>query len=187
MQNEKEFTNWVDTYSDMLFAYLIKHGLPREVARDILQETFLAAWRNMENFRGEASVKNWLFVILKSKITDHYRKLSNKVLVESIETDQSSNYFFDGDEHWSKGAYPRQFKGNFDTPGETREFYKLLRSCGNKLKEIQNAVFSMKYIDDLPSEEICKVLNISSSNYWVIIHRAKVQLRACLQKNWMEK
>ncbi len=186
MQSEKKFTTWVEDYSDILFGYLLKHGLPKEIARDILQETFLAAWRNMDSFRAEASVKNWLFVILKNKITDHYRKLANKVSENSIDLDTVGEHFFDNSDHWNKGAYPQNFKGNFESPVETKEFYKLLRTCGNRLKEIQNAVFSMKYIEGLSSEEICKELNISSSNYWVLIHRAKLQLRACLQKNWME-
>ncbi|WP_408132213.1 sigma factor-like helix-turn-helix DNA-binding protein [Klebsiella pneumoniae] len=56
-----------------------------------------------------------------------------------------------------------------------------------KLKEIQHAVFSMKYLDDIDSDEICKQLNITASNYWVLIHRAKTQLRSCLEKNWFTK
>ena len=143
MQNEKEFTNWVDTYSDMLFGYLLKHGVDREIARDILQETFLAAWRNMENFRAEASVKNWLFVILKSKVTDYYRKASNKVEMETIKNDYNNSAFFDGEEHWSKGMFPGKFNGSFDNPAETKEYYKMLHTCSNKLKQIQNAVFAM--------------------------------------------
>ena len=93
--------------------------------------------------------------------------------------------FFDEREHWRKGMYPRQWSVDFSNTAETKEFYKVFRSCGGKLKELQNAVFVMKYIDGLESGEICKELSISASNYWVLIHRAKVQLRACLEKNWM--
>ncbi|TAH09832.1 MAG: DUF1492 domain-containing protein [Sphingobacteriia bacterium] len=63
----------------------------------------------------------------------------------------------------------------------------ILAKCKTKLKEIQAAVFNLKYIEDLTSEEICKELNITASNYWVLIHRAKIQLRSCLESNWMLK
>ena len=68
---------------------------------------------------------------------------------------------------------------------ETKEFYKILDYCKKKLQEMQHNVFVMKYMEDLDAEEICKVLNISSSNYWVIIHRAKLQLRKCIEQNWV--
>ena len=68
---------------------------------------------------------------------------------------------------------------------ETKEFYGILDFCKKKLQEMQQSVFVMKYMDDLSAEEICKVLNISSSNYWVLIHRAKLQLRKCLELNWI--
>ena len=65
------------------------------------------------------------------------------------------------------------------------EFMHVLNECKNRLNEVQNAVFTMKYIDGEDSEMICKELNISSSNYWVLVHRAKLKLRECLEKNWM--
>ena len=68
---------------------------------------------------------------------------------------------------------------------ETNEFYSVLNECKKKLQDLQQSVFSMKYLEELESVEICKALGISSSNYWVLIHRAKLQLRACLEKNWI--
>jgi DNA-directed RNA polymerase specialized sigma24 family protein len=76
---------------------------------------------------------------------------------------------------------------NFSNTVETKEFYQAFHGCSKKLKELQSTVFVMKYVDGLESEEICRELSLSSSNYWVLIHRAKVQLRACLEKNWMQK
>ncbi|MEO7530302.1 MAG: sigma factor-like helix-turn-helix DNA-binding protein, partial [Sediminibacterium sp.] len=61
----------------------------------------------------------------------------------------------------------------------------VLDGCKRKLQQVQQAVFSMKYMEDLDSTEICKALGITSSNYWVLIHRAKLQLRTCLEKNWI--
>jgi len=68
---------------------------------------------------------------------------------------------------------------------QQKEFYQVLENCKKKLQQQQQAVFVMKYMEDMDADEICKALNITSSNYWVLIHRAKLGLRACLEKNWI--
>lgn len=186
-EKEAEFRRWVEDYSDQLYNYAVQRRFDAVDARDLLQETFLAAWRNMDNYKGQASVKNWLYIILKSKITDYFRKAANKVVIESIHNDHNDDTYFDAKGHWAQSAYPKPLHVNFDDTLEAREFNDAIRNCSSKLKQIQNTVFIMKYVDGLESEDICTSLGISTSNYWVIIHRAKVQLRACLQKNWMSK
>jgi RNA polymerase sigma-70 factor (ECF subfamily) len=116
-------------------------------------------------------------------LIDHYRKSASGLAGRTQELADETG-FFDEDEHWAKGFYPQDWSGGADRQLNTREFYKILHACKNRLKELQAAVFSMKYLDDMDSEEICRELGISSSNYWVLMHRAKVQLRACLEKNW---
>lgn len=189
MQNEKEseFKQWVYQYSDQLYAYALNRRFSEADARDLLQETFLAAWRNLDNYKREASVKNWLFLILKNKINDHFRKAVNKMEIESIHHENNEDAYFDEQGHWSRNAYPKQWPMNFNDKVEVKEFQAAVRQCGSKLKQIQNTVFALKYVEGLESDAICKHLGITASNYWVIIHRAKVQLRACLQKNWMTK
>lgn len=182
---EEIFRKWVDDYSDLLYRYSLAHLNDEELAKDQVQETFLAAWRNIEGYSGEASVKNWLFVILKRKIVDHFRKSSTKWEVEMVHNEHHDASFFDEEDHWRKGMYPKEWSVNFSDRTESKEFYEVFKSCGKKLKEIQNSVFIMKYVDGFESEEICKELGITASNYWVLIHRAKVHLRACLEKNWM--
>ena len=184
MDNETIFRQWMNDHADALYRYSLRCLNNPELCKDMVQETFLAAWRNMDTYRGEASVKNWLFLILKHKLTDHFRKSHTQLAtIQQVHNDQA---FFDEQDHWRKGMYPKQWSVDFSNTAETKEFYKVFRSCGKKLKELQNAVFVMKYVDGLESEEICKELSLSPSNYWVLIHRAKVQLRACLEKNWMQ-
>ncbi|HYC28217.1 MAG TPA: sigma-70 family RNA polymerase sigma factor [Chitinophagaceae bacterium] len=184
MDKQTIFRQWMTDHADVLYRYSLRCLNDEELCKDMVQETFLAAWRNMDTYRSEASVKNWLFVILKSKITDHFRK-SHTQLVDSIKQEHNDHTFFDEQDHWRKGVYPKQWSVDFSNQVETKEFYKVFQSCGKKLKELQNTVFVMKYVDGLDSEDICKELALSPSNYWVLIHRAKVQLRACLEKNWM--
>jgi RNA polymerase sigma-70 factor (ECF subfamily) len=186
MEKETIFRTWVSKHSDALYRFALQRLQEEDLCKDLVQEAFLAAWRNLDGYKGEASVKNWLFVILKSKITDHYRKAHTRMEVETVRQEHNDQTFFDEEEHWRKGAYPQHWSVNVSNQVEAKEFQQVFRSCGKKLKEIQNAVFVMKYVDGMNSDEIRKELGLTSSNYWVLLHRAKVQLRACLEKNWIQ-
>ena len=185
--NQQRASQWVHEYSDMLYNHTAQRVKDTQTAKDIVQETFLAAWRNIETYNGEASVKTWLFAILKNKIIDHYRKVSTRVSNDMVSIDNSASDFFDKGGAWKSGAQPQEWSEGSNSRIETKEFFSILKACRNKLKELQNTVFSLKYLDGLECEEICKELNITPTNYWVIVHRAKVQLRTCLEKNWFEK
>lgn len=173
---------WVDKYSDELYRYTIVRVPDSGFAEDIVQETFLNAWRARETYKGEASEKNWLYAICKNKIIDHFRKQKNSIVNLSTEEE---DIYFDEVEHWRKETTPLEWGTGNELPVETKEFYSVLEKCKSKLKDIQQSVFVMKYMEDMETEIICKVLNITSSNYWVLIHRCKLHLRSCLEKNWL--
>lgn len=179
--------NWVKNYSEQLFRFALQRVNDRENAKDIVQETFLAAYKNLENFKGEVSEKNWLFIILKNKIIDYYRKKSNQLFSELGECEEAFENYFDETGHWKKEFAPRNWNANYNNPVESKEFFEILDRCLRKLSEITRIVFTLKYLDEKESEEICKELMITSSNYWVMIHRAKLQLRTCIEKNWFVK
>lgn len=186
MSAQLDATKWVNEYGDMLYRYALPRVNDSELAKDLVQDTFLAAWRNHDNFKGEISEKNWLYAILKNKIIDHFRKAATR-LTDSLPGMADDDPYFDEAQHWKQVAYPTEWNTDSDGLITKKEFYEVLRNCKNKLKQIQDTVFTMKYLDGMDSEEICKVLNLTTSNYWVLIHRAKLQLRACLEKNWFTK
>jgi RNA polymerase sigma-70 factor (TIGR02943 family) len=173
----EKFKTWVHSYSDMLYSHTIQRGFDRDTARDIVQETFYSAWKGMASFEGKASAKNWLFVILKNKITDHYRKSQNH-------WQPSEQNYFEDNGHWEKTAYPKELVIDPRDQSDRSEFDRILETCSSKLSSIQKAVFFMKYVDEVDSEIICTELSITVNNYWTMLHRAKVQLRDCLQKKW---
>jgi RNA polymerase sigma-70 factor (TIGR02943 family) len=177
--------NWVANYADMLFAYARPRVNDTQVAEDLVQETFLSAWKAREGFKGEASEKSWLFTILKNKIIDHYRKKAKDLIQTGNEKD-ATDAFFDQHEHWTDQDGPSNWSTAASDPLQQKEFYTVFEKCKKKLQVLQQSVFIMKYIDDLSADEICKALNITPSNYWVLIHRAKLGLRACLEKNWIQ-
>lgn len=174
---------WIQKYADPLYAYTVVRVNDSGVAEDLVQETFLSAWKSRDSYKGEASEKNWLFAICKNKIIDHYRKKASAI-VQTAELNTAEQNFNE-EEHWTRESGPKDWGIDYNKRIETKEFYSILTLCRKKLQEMQQTVFDMKYLEDLDSAEICKVLNISASNYWVLIHRAKLQLRACLEKNWI--
>jgi RNA polymerase sigma-70 factor (ECF subfamily) len=183
--SEAEFRKWVEDHSDLLFSYALKRVSDEGFSKDLVQETFLAAWRNKDKFRGDSSLKTWLFTIIRSKIVDHFRKMNTEAVVHEIREDHQDGIYFDQEDHWRKGMYPSALSVDFHSPTESRDFLLVFDSCSRKLKQLQHAVFVLKYVEELDSDRICEVLGLSSSNYWVLVHRAKVQLRACLEKNWL--
>ncbi len=183
MSHKLQPEQWVENYSDKLYAFTKARVQSDETARDIVQDTFLSAWGSKDSYRGEASEKSWLYTICRNKITDHYRK-SVRSLKEAGLEDYGSEYFNEQG-NWKATAVPKAWAVDSSTTAvETKEFYKVLNECKNRLKELQKAVFVMKYLDDMDSDEICKELQITPSNYWVLMHRAKLQLRECLEHNW---
>lgn len=173
--------SWVAKYSDELFSFAFIRVSDEDTARDLIQDTFLSALRNKESFKGEISEKNWLYLILKNKIIDHYRKNSKSQNVR-ISEDDSEDEFFDEAGHWKKEALPNPFNQSVNNQQHSFEFYEILEKCKRKLNELQLNLFSMKFLDEIDSEEICKELEISSSNYWVLIHRIKLKIRKCIEK-----
>ncbi|RYE54591.1 MAG: sigma-70 family RNA polymerase sigma factor [Sphingobacteriales bacterium] len=179
---------WVVNYADYLYSYAIRRIEDEEMARDLVQETFLAALERLHGFEGRSTERTWLTSILKNKIIDAYRKKSSRLTnarnISNGETG-SEEFFNPADGHWKETHLPQEFAREADDPLLSKEFHITLRSCMRKLPALWHAIFTMKHMDDLATEKICKELNITAANFWVIIHRTKVNLRACLQKNWI--
>ena len=176
---------WIDLHADYLFNYTIVRVNKTEIAKDIVQETFLAALKAMKNFEGKASERTWLIAILKRKIIDYYRKInSNKGKAEV-----RMNFYNDGESEgeWIEERVPQTWGSDADKGIETEELGAALTKCIDKLPEKYAMVFKMKTIQDFETEEICKELDITASNLWVIIHRARTQLRKCMEDNWFIK
>jgi RNA polymerase sigma-70 factor (ECF subfamily) len=172
---------WISLYSDYLFNYTISRVNDREIAKDLVQDTFFAGLKSMKNFKGEASERTWLISILKRKIIDYYRKInSNKGKAEvRMSYNNESN---EGD--WLEERVADNYEKNAEDAIENTELEAAIYSCLSKLPEKQATVFKMKTILGYDTETICNELNITASNLWVIIHRARVAMADCMEKNW---
>lgn len=179
---------WVTKYADYLYAYAITRINNEEQARDLVQETFLAALEKIDRFEGRSSEKTWLTAILKNKIIDIYRKKSSGFAkgADLMEAEHQQQDFFDAnDGHWNLEHRPRDLDIDRKDPLEDKEFNSILQKCMQKLPALWLSVFTMKHMDEESTELICSELKVTSANFWVIIHRTKLNLRACLQRNWI--
>jgi len=188
--------NWVEEYADEFFRFAMYRIKNREAAEDLVQDTFLSAFGSIDKFRRDCPEKSWLYNILRNKIIDYYRKKANQEIKRSssaVDVDDDSYYdhFFqkEGNSfgHWTENSAPKSWGISADHIMEQEEFMHFLLLCLSLLPETWERVFSLKNIDDFTTEEICKELGITTSNLWTIIHRAKLQLRGCLEKRWLEK
>lgn len=191
MHQELQPEFWLEKYGDYLFSFAMLKTGNREIAEDLVQETLLAAFKNAGSFSGTSNEKTWLTAILKNKVIDHYRK--KDVLKNSADyLDQTSDSFYgnffetqtEKKGHWLPDSAPGFWETSADGSLNQREFTSILEACISKMPPRFIPVFVAKYLDDEGAEKICKDYDLTSSNYWVILHRAKVLMRSCLEKNW---
>lgn len=175
--------NWINAYSDYLFNYTISRVNNREIAKDLVQDTFIAALKSMKNFKGEATERTWLIAILKRKIIDYYRKInSNKGKAEVRMTYNT----LENEGDWLEERIADPFDKTAQDDLENIELGDAIYSCLEKLPKKQAQVFKMKTILNYETKAICNELNITASNLWVIIHRARTALADCMKDTWFK-
>ncbi len=173
---------WIDLYADYLFNYTISRVNDREMAQDLVQETFLAGLKSMKNFKGEASERTWLISILKRKIIDHYRKINSSKGKAEVRITSNNDSETEGE--WLEERVADPFDKTAEDSMQNTELGEAILNCLSKLPEKQAEVFRMKTIEGVDTEDICNELNITASNLWVIIHRARTAMALCLKENW---
>ncbi len=174
--------NWVDQYADYLFNYAVSRVSDAELAKDLVQETFFAGLKSAKNYKGTAAERTWLIAILKRKVIDHYRKINSKKGKAEVRMNYSSQNDTDGDWLEEQVADPLSILENDEI--ENEELGLAIQECISKLPKKQSLVFTMKTIQGMSTEDICKELGINPSNLWVMIHRSRTALMSCLNQNW---
>jgi len=176
--------HWVERYADHLYSYAFARLEHEEQARDLVQETFLAALEKVSEFQGNSSERTWLTAILKYKIIEVYRKRNSGLRTQRMEEEPEPEFFEEGNGHWKEEYSPRPMRTEGADPLTNKELAAILKKCLFKLPALWLSVFTMKHMDDAATETICKELKVTPANFWVIIHRAKLNLRACIQRSW---
>ncbi len=176
-------TEWVESYTSDLYFWALHKVSDPEQAKDLVQDTFLAAAEKVQGFKGDSTPKTWLFSILNHKIIDFYRKkIKQPVKVEN----QVFSTFFDEGGDWKVEKRPGQWSDDDEHLLDDVEFQGVLKKCMDELPEKWNACVKLKYLMNKNGEEICQELDISPTNFWQVVHRAKLQLRNCVEENWFK-
>ncbi len=175
--------NWIDLYSDYLFNYTISRVSDRDIAQDLVQDTFLAGLKSMINFKGNASERTWLVSILKRKIIDYYRKINSNKGKAEVRIAYNNDTETEGD--WLEERVADPFDKTAEDNLQNNELGDAIYNCLGKLPKKQAHVFKMKTIQSYETEVICNELNITASNLWVIIHRARTAMALCLKESWL--
>ncbi|MEX0288837.1 MAG: sigma-70 family RNA polymerase sigma factor [Flavobacteriaceae bacterium] len=176
--------NWVDLYADYLFNYAVARVSDAEIAKDLVQETFFAGLKSAKNYKGTAAERTWLIAILKRKVIDYYRKINSKKGKAEVRINYSSSSDSEGDWLEEQVADPYSLQENDAV--ENEELGMAIQECISKLPKKQSLVFTMKTVQGISTEDICKELGINPSNLWVMVHRARTALMGCLNENWFK-
>ena len=173
---------WLADHGDYLYRYALFRLSSDELARDMVQETLLAAWKARKNFRGDSSLRTWLVGIMKHKITDHVRKeIRARKLSDALENDPTSA-FFDENGQWTRPV--RDWNDDPEHLYNNRQFMAVLQQCIARLPEQHRHVFTLRELNGEDTDSICNACAITATNLHVIMHRARLALRHCLEKNW---
>lgn len=181
---------WVAKYGDYLFRHAIARTGKKEVAEDAVQETFLAAWKSAHRYAGRASEQTWLLSILKNKIADHFRQQRDEFSSRDVEAlarleEQQFVRHWLGGNPWKPGDVPSKWSDARQCL-EQAEFWQTLHECIHKLPEKTAQAFLLRELDGRESSTICEELGIKPSHLFVVLHRARLALRRCLELNWFQ-
>jgi RNA polymerase sigma-70 factor (ECF subfamily) len=180
--------DWVSQHGDYLFRFAMVKLRDEYLAEDAVQETLLAALQGQKNFSGDSAERTWLVGILKHKIVDLIRKKVREPTLVNVdesmefEQDDTVDAIFNETGHW---VTPCQDWGNPDKVLDQKKFWEILTLCLKRLPPQLAMLYSLREISGMETEDICKELNISSTNSWVMLHRARLGLKQCFELNWL--
>ncbi|MCC7258283.1 MAG: sigma-70 family RNA polymerase sigma factor [Gammaproteobacteria bacterium] len=177
------------SHREVLLRYARVHLRDAAAAEDAVQDTFLAALQARATFRGDSTLRTWLIGILRRKLVDRMRRAGTEVTQTDAGLDLTADpdesgllaRLFDQAGHWAAG--PRTW-ADPQAALEQDGFWRAFEACVGALPPRAARVFVMRELVGLGPEEVCQECAISASNYWVIMHRARLRLRECLERCW---
>lgn len=181
VSDQEDPRNWLDYHGDYLHRYAVSLLGNEADAEEAVQDTFLSAIRSLDSFQGRSSIRSWLRSILRNKAIDRLRarKRLDVISLDGEGLDQ---------DHFNQLGIWRALISRWDVDAEAilrqKDFLDVFNRCFKALPEQMRAALSMKVFEDAATEQICNALGISTSNFWVTMHRARLRLRDCLDKSW---
>lgn len=177
----QELSQWVEEHGDLLYRFARGRVNSHELAEDLVQITFTSALKDWDRFRRESSPKTWLVSILRHKIIDHYRRKKTDSLEDFLDCGESVTQSAIDSEEMVQDK--ESIRLNPEEILEHEELRQTLRECLDGLPDRLRQIFVMRDIENESTELICEKLEISVSNFSVMMYRARFQLRNCFLKN----
>ncbi|MDA0749499.1 MAG: sigma-70 family RNA polymerase sigma factor [Verrucomicrobia bacterium] len=176
---------WLSQYGDYLYRYALSRVRDASHAEDLIQETLIIALQKIDTFQGRSSEKTWLTGILRYRMLDHYRKQSRDWRFP-VAGEGPDGGWFDEEGHWNRAINDAGMEWEPDPSGllDRKEFMEVLHACIQQLPDKAAAVFVQRELEFEKTSTILEVLNISESNLWVLLHRARNMLKLCIQSKW---
>jgi RNA polymerase sigma-70 factor, ECF subfamily len=172
---------WVDRYGDALLQYAVTRVGDRETAEDLVQETFLAAFKARRDFDHRAAFSTWLIAILRRKIIDHYRKDARTLATTDAEIDEIAP-MFDRSGHWT--VPPANWRSTPASQAENSEFWQVVRRCLADLPRHLAQAFELRELGLATVQEASEIAGVTPRNLSVRLHRSRLLLRSCLEQKW---
>lgn len=170
----------LEDHGDALYAFARVRLDNDDDIQDCVQETLVAALKGAASFAGKSSERTWLIAILKFKIIDLYRARARDLKNQATETTDGEDYFGE-DRHWEMTRAPQAWEKSPLEKLEDDELRRHLYRCIDRLPAAARTAVISRELDDEETPEICKRLEISATNLNVILYRARMHLRACLE------
>ena len=188
--NQQALFAEVQTHRSYLLRFATAKLRDADQAEEVVQEALLAALDGIGSFSGQSTLRTWLTSILKFKIIDFQRRvIAERAHFASAPQDDDSadpawfDKMFDETGHWQ----PRLASwANPDGALEQKQFFEVFERCMDKLPDAASRVFFKREVMGIETDEICKEEAITASNCWVMLHRARMALRECLDRNWFQ-
>jgi len=181
--SETDFESELTRLQPTLYRFALLQLRDEQSAEDVVQDALLAALAGRERYSGRAQLRTWVVAILKNKIVDRIRQRSREAPLPTVGENEAEDFdsLFAADGHWQE---PPADWGDPVKSFEQGRFYDVLELCMKALPDSLSRVFLMREVLEMETDEICKELAISASNCWVVLYRARMRLRECLQLRW---
>lgn len=175
--------SWLEEYGDLLFRFARARVRDVFTAEDLVQETLLSACTSQKRYTGTSTVSTWLIGILKHKIADYYRKQQPEWTEEDLDAFADSiESMFDAREKWK--VKPQDWGKTPEKMLEHKELGQAIDGCLTEMDTRMAQLFSLREIHGVSTDELCGYFELEKGNLWVLLYRARMFLRRCLEFNW---
>ena len=178
---------WLGAHGDALYSYALSRVRKSDVAEDLVQETLLAALGAAQSFQGRSQERTWLIGILRHKVLDYFRRRrrSKEIQDPTLGDGEGTMGLFNKRGRWH--PKPKAWGGDPAAIYEDAEFWQVYEACRTRLPATLAEAYILRELEGLPAEQVCTVLDISTSNLGVRLHRARLAMRNCLDESWFQR